>query len=223
LNKVGSLTLNQSFLGDKLAKALELLDIDEYVLFYQSFLMANYREVGKLVINGGDGVPSFMLDSNVIKGMAKEDVMAAIDMVSYLPDDILCKVDRAAMGVSLEGRIPLLDYRIVEFSLKLPHKIKNFQNQTKYPLKEVLYKYVPKDLIERPKKGFSVPLGDWLRNELKSWAENLLTYDKLSNDGYLNPEQVMLRWNEHIAGKRNWAAVLWNILMFQAWLEKRRS
>lgn len=222
LNKIGGLVINQRFLGDKLAKAMELLSIDEYILFYQSFLMASYKEVETLVLSGDNGISQFMLDDDVIRGLAKEDVMTSIDMVTYLPDDILCKVDRAAMGVSLEGRIPLLDHRIVEFALKLPHEIKYAQNQTKHPLREVLYKYVPKNLIERPKKGFSVPLGDWLRSELKDWAENLLTREKLTADGYLNPEQVMKLWNEHLSGKRNWAAVLWNILMFQAWLEKRR-
>jgi asparagine synthase (glutamine-hydrolysing) len=222
LNKLGRLAVNKDLLGDKLAKALELLNVDEYILFYRGFLMASYRPVEKLVINGGDGLPDFMLDPNVVNCMTKQDAMTSIDMVTYLPDDILCKVDRAAMGVSLEGRIPLLDHRIVEFALKLPHKIKYSQNQTKHPLRQVLYKYVPKHLIERPKKGFSVPLGDWLKNELKEWAENLLAYDKISTDGYLNPNQVMLLWNEHLSGKRNWAAVLWNILMFQTWLEKRR-
>ena len=222
LNNIGSLAINQKLLGDKLAKALELLTVDEYILFYQSFLMASYRDVGQLVLSGDDGIPKFMLDADVIKGLPIEDVMTSIDMVTYLPDDILCKVDRAAMGVSLEGRIPLLDHRIVEFAIKLPHEIKYTQNQTKHPLREVLYKYVPKHLIERPKKGFSVPLGDWLRSELKEWAENLLTHEKLNNDGYLNSNQVMLMWTEHLTGKRNWAAVLWNILMFQAWLEKRR-
>jgi asparagine synthase (glutamine-hydrolysing) len=222
LNKIGSLAINQDMLGDKIAKALELLDIDEYIIFYRSFLMASYRTIENLVIDGDDGIADFMLDSNIIQGMAKEDAMTSIDMVTYLPDDILCKVDRAAMGVSLEGRIPLLDHRIVEFALKLPHKIKYSQNQTKYPLKQVLYKYVPKHLIERPKKGFAVPLGDWLKEELKEWAEYLLIYEKISADGYFNPDQVLLLWSEHLSGKRNWAAVLWNILMFQAWLEKRR-
>jgi len=223
LNNVGSFAINKKLLGDKLAKVLELLDVDEYISFYQNFLMASYREVSELVLFGDDGVPQFMLDADVIKELAKEDVMTSIDMVTYLPDDILCKVDRAAMGVSLEGRIPFLDHRIVEFSLTLPHTIKYLKNITKYPLKEILYKYVPKHLIERQKKGFSVPLGDWLRSELKDWAENLLTHDKLSHDGYLNSNQVMLMWNEHLTGKRNWSAVLWNILMFQAWLEKRRQ
>ncbi|MDN3434317.1 asparagine synthase (glutamine-hydrolyzing) [Pseudoalteromonas sp. APC 3356] len=222
LNQLGNLTVNQNLLGDKLAKALELLDVNEFISFYRNFLMASYRDVDKLVIGGGDGLASIMLEHNVIKDLSKQDAMTAIDMVSYLPDDILCKVDRAAMGVSLEGRIPLLDHRIVEFALKLPHVIKYCNEQAKYPLRQVLYKYVPKHLIERPKKGFSVPLGDWLKNELKCWAENLLTYEKLAADGYLNPEQVMKLWNEHLSGKRNWAAVLWNILMFQAWLEKRR-
>ena len=222
LNKIGSLLIDQKYLGDKLAKALELLNIDEYILFYQSFLMANYREVESLVIHGDQGISEILLDFEVMKGLAKEDLMSSIDMVTYLPDDILCKVDRAAMGVSLEGRIPLLDHRIVEFALKLPNEIKYFNKQTKYPLREVLFKYVPKQLIERPKKGFSVPLDDWLRNELKNWAEKLLSYKKLNHDGYLNPDQVTLMWNEHLTGKRNWSAVLWNILMFQAWLEKRR-
>lgn len=222
LNQLGNLTVSQNLLGDKLAKALELLEVDEYITFYRNFLMASYRTVDKIVMGGGDGLANIMLEHNVIKDLSKQDAMTSIDMVSYLPDDILCKVDRAAMGVSLEGRIPLLDHRIVEFALKLPHEVKFCNQQAKYPLRQILYKYVPKHLIERPKKGFSVPLGDWLKNELKCWAENLLTDERLTADGYLNAEQVMTLWAEHLSGKRNWAAVLWNILMFQAWLEKRR-
>ncbi|MGC9494466.1 asparagine synthase C-terminal domain-containing protein, partial [Vibrio genomosp. F10] len=163
---------------------------------------ASSRNVEQIVLDGGSGLPEFMLDEDVISNLSKEDVMTSIDMVTYLPDDILCKVDRAAMGVSLEGRVPLLDHRIVEFALKLPQKIKCENNQTKHPLRAVLYKYVPKDLIERPKKGFSVPLAEWLRVELKPWAESLLTHGQLAKDGYFNPDKVMHLWNEHLTGKR---------------------
>ncbi|CAM3863840.1 asparagine synthase (glutamine-hydrolyzing) [Rheinheimera salexigens] len=223
LNTVGKLSIKDNLLGDKLSKALSLLDTASFILFYRSFMMASYRDVPNLVLNGDDGVSAVMLTDKALNMLTQHDVMPALDLVTYLPDDILCKVDRAAMGVSLEGRIPLLDHRVVEFALKLPTAIKYKDNTAKSPLRAILYKYVPQNLIDRPKKGFSVPLAQWLRCELKTWAEQLLDFEKLKADGYLDPIQVHKLWQEHLSEKRNWSAVLWNILMFQAWLEKRRQ
>ena len=147
--------------------------------------------------------------------------MMAYDLIGYLPNDILTKVDRASMAVSLETRIPFLDYRVVEFSASLPVNYKIRNGVSKWILREVLYKYVPKELIERPKMGFGVPLGDWLRGPLREWAEILLDGNRLKNEGFFNPIIVHQNWQDHISGKRNLEHQLWNVLMFQSWLERQ--
>jgi asparagine synthase (glutamine-hydrolysing) len=145
--------------------------------------------------------------------------MMYLDAVTYLPDDVLAKVDRAAMAVSLETRVPFLDHRVVQFAWRLPVSMKVRNGRGKWLLRHVLYRYVPRELIERPKQGFAVPVGDWIRGPLREWTEELLDERRLRDAGYLDPTPVRTVWREHLAGARNAHFPLWGVLMFEAWRE----
>jgi asparagine synthase (glutamine-hydrolysing) len=186
-------------------------------------LMSQWNDPAALVI-GGYRLPTRM-DGNVpsFAGLDEVQRMMALDMISYLPDDILTKVDRAAMGVSLETRVPFLDHRVVEFAWRLPQSMKVRNGQTKWALRQVLYRHVPRELIERPKQGFAVPIGHWLRGELREWAEALLDTSRLRREGFFEPAVVRSKWEQHLSGERNWHRQLWNVLMFQLWLEHQQE
>ena len=143
------------------------------------------------------------------------------DILGYLPNDILTKVDRASMAVSLETRVPFLDHELVETTFRIPVSMHLYGGKSKAILRNILYKYVPENLIERPKMGFGVPLDQWLRGPLKDWAENLLGENRLNDEGFFVTKKVRKIWKEHIDGSKNWSSQLWNILMFQSWLERQ--
>ena len=142
------------------------------------------------------------------------------DSLHYLPDDILCKVDRAAMANSLETRVPFLDHRVLEVAWRMPDSMKIRGSETKWALRQVLYKRVPKNLIERPKTGFAIPVGEWLRGPLREWAESLLSEKKLDEEGYFHSQPIRVIWDQHLSGQYDWTDRIWSILMFQSWLEQ---
>ena len=207
--------LNVSQPGDKILKIASILDAKNPEEMYRT-LISHWKDSENIVINGKGSYDTFddILFSDI------EHKMMYSDFVSYLPDDILVKVDRAAMGVSLESRVPFLDHRIVEYAWSLPLKYKIREGYSKWILRQVLYKFVPKKLIERPKMGFGVPIDSWLRGPLREWAEELLNKDRIENEGFLQYKLVQKKWKEHLDGKQNWQHHLWDILMFQSWLER---
>ena len=174
-----------------------------------------------LVIGGRE--PDTLLTGNKpdLTGLSDVESMMALDLLTYLPDDILVKVDRAAMGVSLETRVPFLDHRIVEFAWTLPLSVKIRDGEMKWPLNQILYRYLPRELIDRPKMGFGIPIHDWLRGPLKEWAEELLDEARLKAEGIFQPAPIRAIWASHLSGHRNWGHYLWNVLMFQLWLEQQ--
>jgi asparagine synthase (glutamine-hydrolysing) len=204
--------------GDKLKKASEIICHSEYEDFYRD-LMSDWKNPSYIVL-GGHELPTKLTDSGAWGALPDlTHRMMYIDMVSYLPDDILVKVDRTSMSVGLEARVPLLDHRVVEFAWRLPFSVKVKRGVTKWSLRQVLFQYVPQELIERKKMGFGVPMSSWLRGPLRDWGESLLDEKRLHSEGYLNPAPIRAKWAAHLAGAGNWQSSLWNILMFQSWLE----
>jgi asparagine synthase (glutamine-hydrolysing) len=143
--------------------------------------------------------------------------MMLTDLLYYLPEDVLTKVDRASMAVSLEVRVPILDHRVVEFSWRLPLRFKIRNAVSKWALRRILYKYVPAELLERPKMGFGIPLGEWLRGPMLEWAEDLLAQSALEQHGLLHAQPIRQTWQEHVSGRKNWEYRLWPVLAFQDW------
>lgn len=186
-------------------------------------MMSQWREPAELVKGSQEPLTAFTDPGRRLELPHLLQTMEYIDMGSYLPDDILVKVDRAAMAVSLESRVPLLDYRVVEFSWRTPVPLKHRAGVGKWLLRQVAYRYVPRELLERPKKGFAVPVDVWICGPLRDWAEALLDATRLRNEGVFDPAPIRKTWSDHLSGARNSNAPLWDILMYQAWQEAQRS
>jgi asparagine synthase (glutamine-hydrolysing) len=203
------------FSTDKLYKLASVLDVkSEYEIYNR--LISHWKEAENPVLSE-DFLCNYEFDND--ERMSFEEKMMMLDTNTYLPDDILVKVDRAGMAVSLESRIPFLDHRVVEFAWSLPLEFKIKNGVGKRILRDILHKHVPRELIDRPKMGFGVPLDSWLRHELKEWAENLLDEQKIKSAGLLNYSIIKKKWDEHQSGKMNWQYLLWDVLMFQDWYE----
>jgi asparagine synthase (glutamine-hydrolysing) len=210
--------LRQRLPGDKLYKLSELLAVSHEDALYHR-VVSQWKNPENVVV-GGKEPSNLLLDPTLRSDVPNfTERMMYLDLMTYLPDDILVKVDRASMGVSLEARNPLLDHRVVEWIWRLPLSFKRRKGQSKWLLRQVLYRFVPPHLIERPKMGFGVPIDSWLRGPLREWAETLLNEKRLRNEGYFLPEPIRKAWNEHLSGYRNDQYRLWVILMFQAWKE----
>lgn len=210
-----------SNLGDKIHKGASVLGNDSLEMLYKD-LISHWTNPSSLVIGGHEPNTLISDPDPFFSSLGGIERMMALDTLTYLPDDILCKVDRAAMGVSLETRVPFLDHRLVDFAWRLPMNMKIRDGQGKWILRQVLNKYVPQQLIERPKMGFGVPIDSWLRGPLRDWAESLLDESRLRQEGFFNPAPIRQKWAEHLSGKSNWQYHLWDVLMFQAWLAKER-
>lgn len=213
-------SLNVRMPGDQAHKLASVLSVDSGPAIYWQLVSA-CKNPDVVVLGGHDTMDLVSAWEEVADLGTPENQMMALDALTYLPDDILCKVDRAAMGVSLETRVPFLDHRVVEFAWSLPLNMKIRNGQGKWILRQLLHKYVPRALIERPKMGFAVPVDAWLRGPLREWAETLLNESRMRQEGYLNSKPIREKWEEHLSGRRNWQYALWNVLMFQTWLSEQ--
>ena len=207
-------SLRMQRLGEKVHKGAGMLGSQTLDELYDQMLSL-WRDAEGFVVGAP---PEAVGANNDLAGLSGVERMMARDMLGYLADDILVKVDRAAMAVSLETRVPLLDPEVVEFAWRLPLDLKLRGSETKWLLRQVLYRHVSKAMIERPKMGFGIPLDDWLRGPLREWAEGLLDERRLREEGYFHPAPVRRAWENHLRGQQN-SFKLWTILMFQSWLE----
>ena len=208
-------------LGDKLHKLAKVMTQDEDQTYLS--LLSHWHQPEE-IINGSHEPESIVVSDRTHQFMPDYvERMQYVDTLTYLPDDILTKVDRATMAVSLEARVPLIDHRVVEFAWRLPAHMKLRQGKSKWLLRRVLRRFVPESLIDRPKMGFGVPIDQWLRGPLRDWAESYLSESALVRDGLFNPQLIRTRWAAHLEGRENWQYPLWTILTLQTWLEHHRK
>ncbi len=206
--------------GAKIQKALRVAGgARRFDDVYTSFL--DEWSFERSPVLGTDAVPGFDLDP--YPGAPDAVRMMYCDATTYLPDDILVKVDRAAMAVSLETRVPFLDHRLAAVAARVPLAMKIKDGRGKHVLRELLYRHAPRALFERPKAGFAIPIGHWLRGPLRPWAEELLAPSRLASEGYFDAAAVTARWRDHLSGRRDATAALWAVLMFQAWLAEQAA
>jgi asparagine synthase (glutamine-hydrolysing) len=204
--------------SEKFQKAAQTILVSDQIQLYKRLVSIIYMPERYLC--SGTEYTSFIDDESLRKeGSEFVSIMQKLDLMTYLPDDLLVKVDRASMAVSLETRVPFLDHDIIEFVMGLPLEFKVKDTNSKRLLRKILYRYVPKELMERPKMGFTIPLGQWLRDPLKDWAQDLIEPDYLKKSGYFRSNEVLQMWDEHLKRRTNWGHQLWNVLMFQSWLE----
>lgn len=208
--------------GDRLYKLANVLSLSGRDMIYLQ-LLSHWQDPASLV-RGSHERPTVLTAPPPEINLANfvERIML-LDSISYLPDDILVKVDRAAMGVSLETRVPMLDHRVVEFAWSLPFDMKVRNGEGKWLLRQVLYRHVPKGIMERPKMGFGVPIDHWLRGPLREWAEDLLDPASMDAEGFFDPAPIQEKWRQHLSGTHNWQYLLWDVLIFQAWLRAHHA
>jgi asparagine synthase (glutamine-hydrolysing) len=214
--------LNVKAPGNKMHKLAGILtSINQEDLYHR--LLSQWNDPASVVL-GGKEVPTSMTDPENWEACATFlQQMMLTDTIGYLPNDILVKVDRAAMAVSLETRTPYLDHRLFEFVWSLPDKWKVMGGESKWLLRNVLYKYIPREIMARPKAGFGIPVEFWLRGPLRDWAEDLLDEGQLRQEGFFDPAPVRRKWAQHLSGSNNWCSPLWGILMFESWLRSRQT
>jgi asparagine synthase (glutamine-hydrolysing) len=208
-------------LRSKAEMLTDLLGRDDDGALFDYFASWKYPE---RVLRGSGGATPPLLAADEAAGVTEfVQLMSYTDIKSYLVEDILTKLDRASMAVALEARVPLLDYRLVEFAMQLPLRFKFRDGVSKWALKQVLYKYVPREIVDRPKMGFGVPIGEWLKGPLRDWAEDLFDESRMRSEGYLDENGVRAVWREHLDGRFDWQFPVWNLLTFQAWLRAGRA
>jgi asparagine synthase (glutamine-hydrolysing) len=201
--------------GDQMHKLAAVLTASSEGTMYRT-LTSNWTSPEE-ILSGREEPPTSGTGSEVPEGLSFAERMMCMDTRTYLPDNIMVKVDRATMAVSLESRAPFLDHRVVELAWRIPLSLKLRGGRGKWVLRRLLERRVPGKLIERPKMGFGVPVDSWLRGPLRRWAESLLAPERLRSEGLFDAGVVRQRWQEHQAGARNLQSPLWNLLMFQAW------
>jgi asparagine synthase (glutamine-hydrolysing) len=223
LNKISRFipVLNKySNFGDKIHKVANIIETKTIDELYYSFC-SHWQNPTDVVKNSKEPETLLTQFKPELSGLNSQQQMMVLDLLTYLPDDNLVKIDRAAMASSLETRVPFLDHKLIEYAWKIPHSLKFRNGQGKYILRQILNNYVPMHLTDRPKMGFGIPIGAWLRGPLRDWAENLLDQKRLQQEGYFNSKLIRDKWTEHLSNKRDWQYDLWNVLMFQAWIDQK--